>query len=238
MIKIAIIEDEPEIMRLVADQVKERVLGREDVAVYSYTEAEKFLEELESGSVFHIVFSDIEMPGTDGLVLGARLKQLCPNVYLVYLSAYEEYAVKSYYVEAYQYILKQDMGIRLPVILDKLLRTVEKEFRNYVILKTDTEQKRIYYTDVIYIQKVKGGKYVEYVLTGGAVRDRITMQVLMEKIRIHGFLQVERGCAVNIRHIVSIKGNVLILSNGAQIVISRLRLQEIKKQIARYWGEA
>ena len=61
------------------------------------------------------------MPGVNGMVLGRQLKQRCPGLKLVYVSAYLEFALEGYTVNAYRYLLKRDIVHTLPSCLDDLL---------------------------------------------------------------------------------------------------------------------
>ena len=51
------------------------------------------------------------------------------------------------------------------------------------------------------------------------------------------FLFIERGCFVNIIHIVKINDSMVYLKNGVALPISRSHLQEVKQYIAKFWGE-
>ena len=51
------------------------------------------------------------------------------------------------------------------------------------------------------------------------------------------FIFAERGYIVNIGHIVQVKGNVINMVNGEQIVISRGRLADVRMKINEQWGE-
>ena len=55
------------------------------------------------------------------MVLGRQLKQRCPGLKLVYVSAYLEFALEGYTVNAYRYLLKRDIVHTLPSCLDDLL---------------------------------------------------------------------------------------------------------------------
>ena len=121
MIRIGIVDDE-EIMRLKIHQcIKEILKEQESVEIRSYDCAEDFLEEVQKKTRFDILFSDIQMLEMNGLELGKRLQKNVPNLYIIYITAYMEYAVESYKISAYQYILKEDMEIRLPQITRKCI---------------------------------------------------------------------------------------------------------------------
>ena len=49
---------------------------------------------------------DIEMPEMDGIELGRRLREMLPNIVLIYTTGYEQYALKAYGIHAAAYLLK------------------------------------------------------------------------------------------------------------------------------------
>ena len=140
-------------------------------------------------------------------------------------------------MDAYQYILKQQMGERIPPVMRKLILKIQKERKKFRIIETINDGNKIFYQDIIYIRKVKASKYVEYVTLNGIFRERIGLEQLMQEMNSKEFVLAERGYVVNIGHIVRVKGNSIYLKNGDQITISRGRLSEVKMKINEQWGE-
>ena len=93
----------------------------------------------------------------NGLELGKRLQKKVPTLYIIYITAYMEYAVESYKISAYQNILKEVIiKIRLPQITRKLLNQIQYETHNSVSVGTNGIQKRKYILEIlIYVYKGK-----------------------------------------------------------------------------------
>ena len=73
----------------------------------------------KDGIIPDIVFCDIEMPEISGIKLAAKLKSLVPDLRIVFVTAYSEYAVDAFKVEAQGYIVK-------PVSLKDLRRELDR----------------------------------------------------------------------------------------------------------------
>lgn len=71
---------------------------------------------------FHVAFLDIEMPEMNGFVLAERLLQLQPHIHIVFLTAYQEYAVKAFELNALDYLLKPVHPQRLHSTLQRIHR--------------------------------------------------------------------------------------------------------------------
>ena len=60
------------------------------------------------------------------MALGRQLKQRCPGLKLVYVSAYLEFALEGYTVNAYRYLLKRDIVHTLPSCLLSLSKNIKR----------------------------------------------------------------------------------------------------------------
>ena len=65
---------------------------------------------------------------------------------------------------------------------------------------------------------------------------RKSLQQVHEELAAEEFIFIDRGCIVNMIHVVQVKEGMAVLKNGAALPISRSHLQEVKAQINAYWG--
>ena len=63
---------------------------------------------------------DVDLDTMNGISLGRQLRQSSPDIALIYISAYLEFAPEGYTVNAFRYILKRDMERMLPNCLEAL----------------------------------------------------------------------------------------------------------------------
>lgn len=71
---------------------------------------------------YQVLFLDISMPGMNGLELGTAIQELPRRPYVIFVTAYDEYAVKAFDVDAVDYLLK-------PIEVNRLKRAVEKVWK-------------------------------------------------------------------------------------------------------------
>ena len=237
MIRIAIVEDEKTIRDAVLKKIKMSIPETVRVQIDVFSSAEEMLEGITPEKKYHIVFSDIEMTGLNGIELGVRLREMWTNFYLIYLTSHSEFALKSYRVEAYQYVLKEEMDELVPMILGRLLQKIQREKNKYIVVSNSLGQKKLHYADIVCIRKSKGSKYVEYITINDCYRERTSLGTVIERLDAPEFLEVERGSIVNMRHIEAIKENIILLANNMEVVVSRLRLSKVKESINHYWRE-
>lgn len=83
------------------------------------TSGEQLLATPELGH-YQLAFLDVDLKTTDGIALGRQLRQVAPDIMLVYISAYLEFAPQGYTVNAYRYLLKRDIAAQLPNCLEDI----------------------------------------------------------------------------------------------------------------------
>lgn len=71
---------------------------------------------------YQVLFLDISMPGMSGLELGAIIQELPKRPHIVFVTAYDEYAVSAFEVNAVDYILKPFEPKRLKKAIDKVIK--------------------------------------------------------------------------------------------------------------------
>lgn len=238
MIKIAIIEDEVNMLQVIKKYLEQIIKDKFDMEIITFMDAETFLNQTNNGQNIDILLCDIELPGINGIELGNAIKNSAPNLYLIYLTSHAQFAMQSYQLDAYQYVMKEEIQSRLPLILNKLYMKILSEQKKFRVLVNNNEKNVIYYKNVISVTKEKGAKYVLYKTFDGEYRERITMDELVKQLNSFEFIVVERGYIVNMRHIAKLKGKTIWLDNGDQVIISRARMTQVKNTINTYWGRS
>jgi len=100
--KILLVDDEQlQLLRL--ENACKKVLP--DAEFFSYTNPVKAFEENKDNSI-DLAFLDIEMPGINGIQLAKKLKKNNPKIKIIFVTAYNEYALDAYKVRASGYITK------------------------------------------------------------------------------------------------------------------------------------
>ena len=76
-----------------------------DISIKGFTNAEKALEWLHSNPV-DAALLDIDMPKVNGITLAAKIKQILPDVIILFLTAYKQFAFDAFAVHPNGYLLK------------------------------------------------------------------------------------------------------------------------------------
>lgn len=75
---------------------------------------------------YHVLFVDISMPGMSGLDLGAVIQELPRQPHIIFVTAYDEYAVRAFEVSVVDYLLKPVEPGRLKKAIDKVVKACQE----------------------------------------------------------------------------------------------------------------
>ncbi|MEI7885362.1 MAG: response regulator [Clostridia bacterium] len=118
MLRIAAVDDEKHVLERFARMV-EKI---KDVELCGLFETGEQLLDFLSEEQLDAVFLDIEMPGINGLQLAQELLELDEKMEIVFVTAFNQYAVEAFDVQAVDYLMKPIILERLEKILRRLLR--------------------------------------------------------------------------------------------------------------------
>lgn len=237
MIRIAIVDDDKdfsgkaeEIVQKFFEEIKEIVMVRR------YVEASVLLDELKSNKSFDIYFLDVEMPEINGLDLAQKIKSVETNAAIVFLSAYEKYAIPSYKIRAYYYILKEEYRSEVPVILKRIWQERLDAEKDYYVIQNALYGKRIRLDDIVYLLREK--KYVVFRCTGGKeYRERGTLGEIYCKLPHDRFVYIDRGYIINLKHVIDWDGVTIRLDSGIELTASRRMNSTFKDALAHFWRD-
>lgn len=163
-----------------------------------------------------LIFLDIQMPQLSGIDFLKTL-QNPPNV--IFTTAYPDYAVDGFELNAVDYLLKPISLERFMKAVNKVLdkippaRKVEHELvshdnhEEYFFVKADKKLVKINFSEILYIEGLKD--YVIIRQENGRVITLQTMKSLEERLPEHMFKRIHRSFIVNIDKIKAVDGNVV-----------------------------
>lgn len=240
MIRTIIVDDEP----LSRELLRGMLAADPDVSVVGeFGDGRQALEGIRQLRP-DLVFLDIQMPERNGFqVLEALDEQLLPAV--IFVTAYDRYAVRAFEVHALDYLLKPfdeerlgralrharerlartdrlDTGRRILAMLEQM--TAGARYRDHLVIRGEG---RAYLQPVREIEWIEAsGKHVHIHASGEPKSMRATMIELEQKLNPRRFLRVSRSAIVNVDRIREVapwfNGEFLVtMKSGAQVPSTR-----------------
>jgi len=211
---VIIVDDEPlahDVLETYISKVPNLTLVKN---CYNALEAKEVIQNEQ----IDLMFLDIQMPQLTGLEFVRSMTKL-PLV--IFTTAYAEYALESYEIDAVDYLVK-------PISLEQFLKALnkaqdrhdaEKEASeigdDYFFVKADKKLVKLFYDDILYIEGLKD--YVIIKTTTGRVITLQTMKSLEAKLANKNFKRVHRSYILNKTKIKALLGNVVeIMENGKE----------------------
>lgn len=232
---IAVCDDEESVLKALSKRVEAHLARRGEMAdIRLYPQSRMLLYDIQEGAHFDLILSDIEMPQLDGMALAGEIRKVLPEVLIIFITAYEKYAVDAYELSIFRYIPKSMLKERLEKALEDALGKFLEAEETYR-LETARQVQVIARKRIVYVQK--DGKNIQIVLEDGAVlHERKSLKQFVADIRSQGFVYVDRSCLISLEHITQIKGGVVTMSNGVSFCAGMARAAEIRRSFNRFWG--
>jgi DNA-binding LytR/AlgR family response regulator len=187
-----------------------------------------------------LVFLDINMPQLNGIEFA---KIIPPSVRIIFTTAYDNYAVEGFRVNALDYLLKPisyeeflAAGKRALQWADLNSRKAENESsatnQEYIIVKSEYKLMQIAVKDILYIEGLKD--YVKIYTEGSdkSIMTLISMKALERSLPTQRFMRVHRSYIVNLSKIRVIERNRIVFGK-AVIPISESYKQAFADYIAQ-----
>lgn len=209
--------------------------------VQAFEKAGALLAEIEDGGRFDLLLLDIEMPEMDGMELAARVKELLPEVLVIFITSHMEYVLDAYELSVFRYIPKADPGKRLTHALLDAAAMAQMQLRESYIIQNQNRLERIPLKNLLYI--THEGKNALFVtdLPGtegeqnACYRVRKTLQQVYGELDGEQFLFIDRGCIVNLSRVMSIREDCCILKDGIRLAVSQARMPGLKENLLKFW---
>jgi DNA-binding LytR/AlgR family response regulator len=184
-----------------------------------------------------VIFLDIKMPR----ILGTEfLKNLAHPPKVIFVTAYREYAVDGFELDAVDYLVKPVSFERFFKAITKLNRLMGREIaaanpdtspkaEAFVYLKVDRDMKKVFLHEIVYIEGWKD--YVKVFLTSGkCLLVKQSISAMENLLSEHKFLRVHRSYMVSLNKISGYNGLVVQLDKN-EIPIGRLYKQAVMEQL-------
>lgn len=215
MIKAIALDDEPlalEILQNLCTDIEYVDLQK------TFTKSEEAFKYLRKYPV-DLLFLDINMPSISGLDFYKKLPQ---KTMVIFTTAYSEYAVEGFTLNATDYLLK-------PISLSRFQQAIEKAFhqwktqnqnleQQYLFIRADYSLIKILFSDILYIEGLDDYLKI-HIQNQKTVVARMTLKAILQKLPAAEFIRVHRSFIVSVSKIEKIRNKIIHIGQ-AEIPIS------------------
>lgn len=204
------VDDEPLALDLISENIK-----RVEFLNLAGTSSspKKALDFLKSNKV-DLLFLDIQMPGLLGVDLA---KQLSPDTMVVFTTAYDNYAIDGYNLNAVDYLLK-------PIDFQRFLRACEKakdlfewkmnkEKTKFILVHSEHTLIKVQTEDLIYVEGLKD--YVKLFVRDQSkpILTRMNLKGIEAILPVEDFVRIHKSYIINRKKITKLNSKLILLND-------------------------
>jgi two-component system LytT family response regulator len=235
---VFIIDDE----RLARQELREMLANYKQVNILAeFDNSEEAIEAINSQKP-DLIFLDIHMPGKDGFALLQSLNYV-PNV--IFVTAYDEYALKAFEVSALDYLVKPVEQARLKAAIEKielLLEANPSNSNNDLLDENDQvfvkDGEKCWFVQLKDVRLFESeGNYVRVYFENYKPLILKSLNNLSERLNEKNFFRASRKHIVNLKWIDKIEnwfngGLMVTLKDGTKVEVSRRQSAKFKEMLS------
>lgn len=204
--------------------------------IASCSHAMEALNIIRSHSI-DLVFLDINMPEISGISFA---KSLNSSIKIIFTTAYRDYAVEGFELQAVDYLLK-------PISFERLLKAVNTYFdvyaetdkkpvesnedNSFMFVRADRRMIKVDFNSIIYIESYSD--YIKIHQSNGTLVTRETITAIEAKLPSDKFLRIHRSFIIAINKISSFTNEHVVIHNNA-LTISRSYKKDVLRRLESY----
>ena len=213
ILKCCVIDDEPLAAQLIASYIEKTPFMQ---LVGTYSSSQEAVKTILENQV-DLVFLDIEMPQLNGLEFA---KIIPPTTRIIFTTAYDQYAIQGFKVNALDYLLKPVSYEDFLASANKAQRWIEIQrngsnqgsSRDYIIVKSEYRLVQIPTSDILFIEGLKDYVKIYTIDEQKSIMTLMNMKTLEQSLPSY-FMRVHRSFIVNTNKIKIIERNRIVFGN-------------------------
>ena len=232
MIRVAIVEDEAEIREQLMGYVQ-RYTRQYGTAfeVKTFADGLEILEDYRPA--YDLILLDIEMKHLDGMETARRIRELDPEVMLVFITNRAQYAIKGYAVGALDYVLKPVPYFAFSQQLQKVEEQLRRRTRHYLAVPVEGGLRRLDTSRIYYIESE--GHRVHFYTEEGDFAAPGALKALEEKLADRPFARCNSGYLVNLAQVQAVQQNTVEVG-PYELQVSRPKRKSFLAALTDYIG--
>ena len=234
MITCIAIDDEPLALKQLSGYIKKTPFLTLSGTFSSATEADNFLKD----NPVSLIVTDINMPDTSGLDF---IKNLQEPPLVIFSTAYEEYALDGFKVDAIDYLLK-------PYGYNDFLKAATKarqyiEWReaavqagnnssddDFIFVRADNQSVKVMFDSILYVEAMS--EYIKiHFKEGKSVMTFMSVKLMSESLPANQFMRIHRSYIIALDSIASVRRGEVELTDGTVLPISASYKEDLQKFI-------
>ena len=190
-----------------------------------------------AGQSFQLAILDIRLPDQeDGITLAQRLLALQPGCQIIFLTAYVAYCQDVYDVDHVAFVLKEEMHARLPVAVaracTRLAAAPLPAAGERLVLGGPGDATQLFQAEIVFFERRVRTTWVHTLHGQAATAEKL--EALLGRLDPDAFCQTHKSFAVHWPMVEQYGKNMIRLTGGMQVPISRRYAARVRQGFLRY----
>ena len=231
MIKFAICDDEPIMIKEISSHLLAYMETQQHISFHlsSFPNGQSLLD---SSCDFDVIFLDIQMEHPDGMETARKLRQRKSDSLLIFITVLKECVFDAFEVQAFDYLIKPLELERFTRTMDRMLTSLSQRANQSIVVQKGNSCESLFLSNILYCEVI-GRKIYIHKKDGGIVDYYDKLEDLER--RVDGrFFRCHRSYLVNLDFICGCNAGRVLLPQGDEIPVSRLRERELTQALLRH----
>lgn len=203
-----------------------------EVCLDAFDRADKFLSQYQP--VYDIVFMEIGIPGLDGMEAARRLRKMDTDVVLVFVTAFAQYAIRGYEVDALDFVLKPLNCYAFTIKLERSIQRVRPRTGAQITLKTSDGIRRVEIGQIYYLETKSRMLY--YHTKSGVCCVRGSLQGAEQELAAYAFAKCNQCYLVNLNYVTDMRDDYVVVADTKLEISRRNRKSFLEAVVAHIGG--
>ncbi|MDR1468008.1 MAG: LytTR family DNA-binding domain-containing protein [Spirochaetaceae bacterium] len=232
MIRIAVVDDEEDSLDTLKAYL-ERYRREKGLSfdIKTFTDGDGITANYRP--VYDIILLDVKMPFMDGISAAEMIRDVDPEVVLLFITNLPQYAIKGYAVEALDYVLKPVSYFAFSQKLERAIARIKQKTKRFLTISVKGGLHKLDVADICYIESWGHNMFVhtkqrEY-KTAGKMKD------IEAQLAPFHFYRGNYGYIINLEHVNGVVDGCALV-HGKKLLLSRSRKNGFLEALTNYIG--
>ena len=219
-------------------EIKKSLPANFKFQIQSFRSGEELLKsDLNS---IDLLFLDINLGGVDGIELAQIIQKRKPDIVLIFVSGYIQYAPFGYEVRAFRYLLKSQLKLTFEKTMYEALSKLDL-FTPQLQLTQNMKEFIFYWNEILYVESRLHYMIFHFLKKNKTIKVNSnangTLNNLEETLPVDTYIRIHQSYLVNTQYVNEIKESKVFLSDKGSLPISQRKIVDAKRKFFIYKGK-
>lgn len=199
-----------------------------------FTDADSFIKEcINAKKLYDLYFLDIYIKNKNGIDLAKSIRLYDLSCKIVFFTSSADYAVESYNVDAFNYIIKPAKQDKIEKLLEECIMLCKSNNGRYILVKQQSSAYPVQLKNISFIES-RGRLLYIHTTSHGVLSFYNKLDQMEKEINDSRFLRCHQSFLVNMDYIHFVEENGFKLIGGEEVIIRKIGMQDIKNKFFNY----